>query len=109
MTRQVAGHVFDSSDRCVGNRTLDNGDVVKCGKRWIDLMHCDEGCVGKEGHAHIRNLTPSELSEIRAEVTRREKVFTDATHGVAGGGYAAPDPLPSEPAPPDAAAEIITW
>ncbi len=85
----IAGHTFDSNDRCTSmTSTVVDGVNIShvCGKRWMDIMHCDHTYVGVHGYAHTAQLTASEISEITAERTKRERAYEDATKGVSGGG-----------------------
>lgn len=62
----IAGHLFDSLDRC------------SCGRRWTDLLHVDLSCVGLEGYAHVGALNLPEVYQIAAERVRRQQLFDDA-------------------------------
>ena len=94
----IAGHTFDSNDICTGMTTTTVDGVTLthlCGKRWLDLVHCDESCVQQHGYAHTSHLSQVEYSEIVRERTRRETLYEHATRGVSGGG----DHVVAEPAP----------
>ena len=67
----IAGHEFNSWDVC------------SCGKRWTDIMHADHDCIGKIGFAHSADLRDYELDQIEVERERRQKLYTEATLGVA--------------------------
>jgi hypothetical protein len=67
----IAGHEFNSWDVC------------SCGKRWTDIMHVDRSCISKEGFAHSGELRDYEYDQIEAERDRREKLYAEATLGVA--------------------------
>ena len=80
----VAGHSFDENDICT------------CGRRWLDIMHVDMTYLDEEGWAHTGKLNAREINDIIAERTRREHIYVNATHNVAGGGYVAPAPRPDD-------------
>ena len=85
----IAGHTFDSNDRCCEIITtyVDGVSYSRvCGKRWLDIMHCDESYVGEAGVAHVSTLNSREVGEIAAERARRLKLYENATSGVSGGG-----------------------
>lgn len=42
----IAGHSFDLSGRCI----LVLADGTVCSRRWIDIMHTDDTCVGASAH-----------------------------------------------------------
>ena len=84
----IAGHSFDSNDRCEATVTeYDQGVTVKrvCNKKWLDICHCDETCVGKEFYSHRGSLTWDELEEIKREKERRASLYEDATRSVSSG------------------------
>ena len=94
----IAGHTFNSSDICTELTTtvIDGASVQHvCGRRWTDLMHCDETCISQHGYAHTSYLSAAEYSEIKRERERRERAYEAATRGVSGGG----DYLPAEEPP----------
>ena len=100
----IAGHTFDASDRCIEVITTFTDGVSSsrvCGKRWIDIMHCDEGCINQVGYAHVSTLNDRELKQIIAERARREKLYEDATKGVSGGGDYVPAPVVTPPVQDD--------
>jgi hypothetical protein len=72
MSAQIAGHHFDSRDRCT------------CGIRWLDIMDADAACLGKEGFAHVGSLNDYELVSIKKERERRQKVFEAAMCAITG-------------------------
>lgn len=45
------------------------------------------------GIAHTGGLVLGEIAEIRAAVAAEAEVYWAATHGVASGGYSAPNPI----------------
>lgn len=100
----IAGHSFDSNDVCTAptHTTVDGVAVAHaCGKRWTDIMHCDESCVGQVGWAHTADLRDYELKEIVKERERRERLYEAATKGVSGGGDVAAVPVEQPPVQPD--------
>lgn len=100
----IAGHTFDSSDRCTGTvTTVVDGVLVThvCGRRWIDIMDCDDSCVNQNGFAHVSQLNARELKEIQDERERRLRLYEAATKGVSGGGDYVPAPVVTPPVQPD--------
>ena len=67
---RIAGHLFDSLDRC------------SCGRRWLDICHVDTSYAGVAGIAHYGNLDHAEAYEIVEERERRERLLADATKEV---------------------------
>lgn len=55
----IAGHDFDSLDRC---RT--------CPRTWCQIMHVTEDCIGLDGIAHIGSLNRAEYQSIEDRRTR---------------------------------------
>ena len=71
----IAGHAFGFDDVCAGSTTtvVDGTTVTHvCGRRWTDIMNCDESCLGQTGWAHTGTLRDYELEEIRRERAARE-------------------------------------
>lgn len=83
----IAGHLFDSTDRCTLPIRESDGHEHACGRRWVDLMHCDHTYVDAEGYAHIGRLNLAEVGQIAAERHRRGRLLELAT-GFAAGGVA---------------------
>ena len=99
----IAGHTFDSNDRCTGTATTVVDGVAMthvCGRRWIDIMDCDDSCVGQNGFAHVSQLNARELKEIQDERERRLRLYEAATKGVSGGVAAGPVSEMREPTTP---------
>lgn len=85
----IAGHTFDLSGRCV---TLKDG--IPCGRRWIDIMHCDATCVNMPNIAHYGILNLNEAMEIVAEARRVGDLAMEAIRGVASGiARGVPNPI----------------
>ena len=100
----LAGHTFDSNDRCTGTATTVVDGVAMthvCGRRWIDIMDCDDSCVGQNGFAHVSQLNARELKEIQDERERRLRLYEAATKGVSGGGDYVPAPVVTPPVQDD--------
>ena len=77
----IAGHLFDEDGRC----TLMTDKDLLCRRKWTDIMHCDESCVGQPDYAHRLGLTATELEQIRTHRAVMDKIYEEATRGVATG------------------------
>lgn len=82
----IAGHSFDLSGRCI----LVLADGTVCSRRWIDIMHTDDTCVGLQRIAHVGALNSAEAEQIAIERRRLASVHRDATRSAGSGGYAPP-------------------
>lgn len=73
MTTYVAGHCFDSTDKC------------DCGLKWTDIMNVDESYLDAEGYAHNGRLTRTEVAQIQNEKQRRDIMYMAALKDVCSG------------------------
>lgn len=62
MSGSAAGHTFSHG-------------ICSCGRRWIDIMHCDDACLEHDGYAHSGKLVAHELLSIRTLKAKQDEIM----------------------------------
>lgn len=74
MSETIAGHEFDSLDRC-----------KTCVRTWFQIMHVERAQIGSEGIAHYGALNEAEYLSIDRRRIRDKAWIWDVTIGLATG------------------------
>ncbi len=83
MTELVAGHEFDSLDRC-----------KTCTRTWFQIMHVTRDQIGESGIAHYGPLNEPEYSSIVRKRDRERPHIWQVVLATAIGGSPAPVVIP---------------